>query len=104
MIAHTLQKLEAGCNLTRVEADTTMEELLAGRMAHEEIVRLLRALRAKGETVEELVGFAQAMRRHARPIVIRTAASGTVSDAAPGVGRPMNANAAFVAEFPLVDT
>jgi len=92
MIADTLQKLEAGRDLARAEADSAMEELLAGRMAHEEIVRLLQALRAKGETVEELVGFAQAMRRHARPIVIRNA------------GQASTANAAFVAEFPLVDT
>jgi anthranilate phosphoribosyltransferase len=65
-----------------------MEELLAGRMAHEEIVRLLRALQAKSETVEELVGFATAMRRHVRPIRLTGA---RLSDG-------------FVAEFPLVDT
>src|ERR1700719_3506011 len=65
MIAESLRKLEAGHGLTREEAEAAMEELLAGRLAHREIVRLLTSLRDKGETVDELVGFARAMRRHA---------------------------------------
>ena len=88
IIADSLRRVEAGRDLSRAEADAAMEELLAGRMAHEEIVRLLRALQTKGETVEELVGFATAMRRHAQPIRLTGA---RLSDG-------------FVAEFPLVDT
>jgi anthranilate phosphoribosyltransferase len=65
MIAESLQKLEAGRGLTREEAEAAMEELLAGRLAHGDMVRLLTSLRDKGETVDELVGFARAMRRHA---------------------------------------
>ena len=45
-----------------------MEEILCGRAADEEIKGLLSALREKGETVEELVGLATAMRRHAAPV------------------------------------
>ncbi len=45
-----------------------MEEILSGRAVEDSIVALLAALRTKGETVEELVGFARAMRRHATPI------------------------------------
>jgi len=45
-----------------------MEDVLAGRATDAQIVGLLSALRNKGETVEELVGFATAMRRHARPV------------------------------------
>ncbi len=45
-----------------------MEELLAGRANDAQIVALLAALRTKGETLDELVGFAVAMRRHAQPI------------------------------------
>ena len=41
-----------------------MNELLEGCLAQERIVGLLTSLRAKGEAVEELVGFARAMRRH----------------------------------------
>src|SRR5579862_1862120 len=45
-----------------------MLELLDGRVAEDDIVRLLAALRTKGETVDELVGFATAMRRRAREV------------------------------------
>ena len=63
-----IEKVETGGDLSRLEADTAMEEILSGRAAEDSIVALLSALRTKGETVEELVGFARAMRRHATPI------------------------------------
>jgi anthranilate phosphoribosyltransferase len=62
------EKAEAGAHLSRQEAEAAMEEILSGRVAEDTIVALLSALRTKGETVEELVGFARAMRRHATPI------------------------------------
>ncbi len=68
MLSEAIRKVEAGENLTRREAQAAMEELLSGRASDAEIVSLLAALRAKGETVDELVGFATAMRRHALPI------------------------------------
>jgi anthranilate phosphoribosyltransferase len=40
-----------------------MDELLEGRLEQTQIVALLTSLRSKGEAVEELVGFARAMRR-----------------------------------------
>ena len=68
VIAEMLHKVEAGGDLSRAEAEAVMEELLEGRLAQAEIVGLLTTLRAKGETVDELVGFARAMRRHVRPV------------------------------------
>ena len=68
MIARAIEKAETGGNLTRGEAEAAMEELLSGRSDDAHIVALLSALRTKGETVEELVGFAISMRRHAQPI------------------------------------
>jgi len=65
MITEFLSRLESGGDLSRDEAEGIMEELLEGRLAHTEIVSLLTTLRAKGETVEELVGFARAMRSRA---------------------------------------
>jgi anthranilate phosphoribosyltransferase len=62
------EKAEAGTHLSRQEAETAMEEILSGRAGEDSIVALLSALRSKGETVEELVGFARALRRHATPI------------------------------------
>ncbi len=63
-----VQRIEAGRNLTRSEAESAMEEILSGRASEAEIVALLAALREKGETAGELVGFATAMRRHATRI------------------------------------
>src|SRR6266404_920430 len=63
-----IKKAEAGTHLSRQEAESAMEEILSGRAGEDSIVALLSALRTKGETIEELVGFARAMRRHATPI------------------------------------
>ncbi len=68
MLAEAIQKVERREHLTRREAEAAMEELLSGRATDAKIIALLAALRAKGETVDELVGFAVAMRRHAQPI------------------------------------
>src|SRR2546422_572601 len=68
MIAEATKKVEARENLSLWEANAAMEELLSGRVSDSQIVALLAALRTKGETVEELVGFATAMRNHAQPI------------------------------------
>jgi len=54
-----------GEDLTRRQAELAMEEVLSGKAIESELASLLAALRFKGETVEELVGFAAAMRRHA---------------------------------------
>ena len=62
------KKVEAGAHLSRQESEAAMEEILSGLAGEDAIVALLSALRTKGETVEELVGFARAMRRHATPI------------------------------------
>jgi anthranilate phosphoribosyltransferase len=68
MISESLQKLTGNEDLSRIEAEALMEEILSGRATHEQIVGLLAGLSAKGETIDELVGFAMAMRRHATPI------------------------------------
>jgi len=68
MLNNTLEKIAGRKDLSRAEAEAAMEEILSGRASHDEIVRLLSSLRDKGETVDELVGFATAMRRHAPPI------------------------------------
>jgi len=68
VIQSFIEKVEAGGHLSRQEAEAAMEEVLSGRAGEDSIVALLAGLRTKGETVEELVGFARAMRRHATPI------------------------------------
>jgi len=68
MMKLLIRKIESGSDLSRQEAESAMEEILSGRSDEDTIVALLAALRAKGETVGELVGFARAMRRHVAPV------------------------------------
>jgi anthranilate phosphoribosyltransferase len=68
MIVEAIEHVIAGGDLTREAAEAAMEEILTGRATDAQIAGLLTALRMKGETVDELVGFARAMRRHATAI------------------------------------
>jgi anthranilate phosphoribosyltransferase len=78
-----------------------MEELLAGRIAEDDIVRLLEALRTKGETVEELVGFASVMRRRASSALARVAvhADALVDTCGTGGGKVRTFNISTAAAF-----
>ena len=49
-------------SLSREEARSVMSEVLAGKCTNAQIAALLVALHMKGETVEEIVGFAEAIR------------------------------------------
>jgi anthranilate phosphoribosyltransferase len=59
-----------GESLPRAEAREVMAEVLAGNCTDAQIAALLMALRMKGETVEEIVGFAEAIRAAARPLPV----------------------------------
>jgi len=62
-------------SLGRVEARNVMAEVLTGKCTDAQIAALLIALRMKGETVEEIVGFAEAIRAAAAPLPIERAHS-----------------------------
>lgn len=68
MIQDALRILTLGGHLDAAQAENVMEQILSGSASDAQIGGLLVALRMNGETVEELVGFARAMRRHARPL------------------------------------
>ncbi len=55
-------------SLTREEARAVMAQILRGEATDAQIGALLVALHMKGETVEEIVGFAQAIRDEATPL------------------------------------
>src|SRR5437867_9282921 len=57
-------------SLSRDEARAVMSQVLAGRCTDAQIAALLVALHMKGETVEEIVGFAEAIRAAAMPLTI----------------------------------
>src|SRR5437879_9172964 len=79
MILDALHRLtNHGHSLARDEAREVMAEVLAGNCTDTQISALLVALRMKGETVEEIVGFAEAIRAAATPLPIASAASRTL--------------------------
>jgi anthranilate phosphoribosyltransferase len=57
-------------SLSRQQARDVMAEILAGNCTDAQIAALLVALHMKGETVEEIVGFAEAIRAAAAPIAL----------------------------------
>jgi len=63
-----IERAEASQKLSRAEAEAFMEELLSGRIATPEIVRMLLALNRRAVSVDELTGFARVMRKHAAPV------------------------------------
>jgi anthranilate phosphoribosyltransferase len=52
-------------NLTRLEAAGAMQAIMSGEATHIQIAAFLTALRMKGETIDELIGFAEVMRQKA---------------------------------------
>ncbi|MGA7751921.1 MAG: anthranilate phosphoribosyltransferase [Candidatus Sulfotelmatobacter sp.] len=102
MILDALHRLaNHGQSLTREEARVVMADVLAGKCSDAQIAALLIALRMKGETVEEIVGFAEAIRAAAAPLPIeRLNAADAI--AVTGTGRDALANAS--AEDSLIDT
>lgn len=61
-----LRQVIARRDLTRAEARAALAAILAGQASEPAIAALLVALAMKGETVEEITGFAQAMRAAVR--------------------------------------
>jgi anthranilate phosphoribosyltransferase len=91
MILDALHRIaNHGQSLTRAEAREVMSEVLAGNCTDAQIAALLVALRMKGETVEEIVGFAEAIRAAATPMSISSAADDAAKSGAlyvSGTGR-----------------
>jgi anthranilate phosphoribosyltransferase len=64
-ITEAVKALVERRDLTRIEAAAAMEAIMSGAATNAQIAAFLTALRMKGETVEELIGFAQVMRQKA---------------------------------------
>jgi anthranilate phosphoribosyltransferase len=67
-------------DLTRAQAAAAMEEIMSGRATDAQIAAFLTALRMKGETVEELTGFAAVMRSKAIRIEVQGAGTAGLAD------------------------
>ena len=68
MIVEAIRDLLDGRSLTRAEAREVMNEIMSGEATQAQIGGFLVALRAKGETPDEIAGCADAMREHVLPV------------------------------------
>jgi anthranilate phosphoribosyltransferase len=64
VIQQAIARLLDGHNLTRAEAREVMGSIMSGKATPAQISGFLVALRAKGETANEIAGCAEAMRAH----------------------------------------
>lgn len=67
-VQESLGLLLDGHDLTRAQARSVMEEIMSGDASQVQIAGFLVALRAKGETPEEIAGCAEAMRAFVTPV------------------------------------
>jgi anthranilate phosphoribosyltransferase len=68
VIQQALAKLLDGHDLSREEAREVMRTIMTGEATSAQIAGFLIALRAKGETADEIAGCAEAMREHVLPV------------------------------------
>jgi anthranilate phosphoribosyltransferase len=87
MLRYLIQKLVEEEDLSEREMTGAMEVIMTGEASEAQVGAFLTAFRLKGETVDEIVGAARVIRRHAAP-----------------VGAPRSKPAAESAPASLVDT
>ena len=68
VLTRAIDEVAAGSHLTADHASAVLDEIMEGRAGEVQTGAFLIALRAKGETVAEIVGFARTMRRLAEPV------------------------------------
>jgi anthranilate phosphoribosyltransferase len=68
ILTRAIDEVADGSHLTADHASTVLDEIMEGRAGEVQTAAFLIALRAKGETVPELVGLAQTMRRLAASV------------------------------------
>jgi anthranilate phosphoribosyltransferase len=71
VIEAILGRLSAGSDLSRGECGELVDAMFEGGLTDEQIALALSALRAKGETAEEIIGAASVLRRHMTRIACR---------------------------------
>lgn len=71
MIVEAIKSVVDGHNLSTDEAAGVMNEIMDGKATDAQIAALITALRVKGETSNEIYGFAKTMRSFSTPIVTR---------------------------------
>lgn len=96
-LREALERVLARTSLTSPEAASALEEIVTGDVAQPVIAAFLVALRMKGESPEEVAGFARTMRAHA--VAVSPQATGLVDTCGTGGDGTGTANISTAAAF-----
>jgi anthranilate phosphoribosyltransferase len=96
MIKEAIAKLIENVNLSRLETEQVMKEIMGGKATSAQIASFITALRIKGETVDEITGCAQVMRQYATKIKV---AGPTIDTCGTGGDRSYTFNISTVSAF-----
>jgi len=99
MLPDLLRAVVEGRSLTEEQAEAAMRALLAGESTPVQTAALLTALRMKGETVEELAGFARAMRDAATRVPVEESCRPVLDTCGTGGDGLLTFNISTVAAF-----
>jgi anthranilate phosphoribosyltransferase len=91
MIKEAIQRVVAGERLSKDDAAAAMDVIMSGEADPAQIGALVTALAMRGETEEEIAGFAESMRRHARKVELPDGAN-AVDVVGTGGGGPSTFN------------
>ena len=97
VLHHQLARLLSRENLTRGESTELLEAMLREDASDAQIAAALAALTAKGETVEELAGMAEALRR--RAVKVNSCHTTFIDTAGTGSSRAKTFNVSTAAAF-----
>ena len=100
MIRQAIRKVVERCDLTEAEAVAAMTEIMDGEATAAQVASFITALRMKGETVEEIVGFAQVMR--VKSVKVRPQATDLLDTCGTGGDKLDTFNISTTATFAIV--
>lgn len=86
MIKEASKKLVMGENLSYIEAEKVMDEMMSGNVTDAQMAAFLTALRMKGETIDEITACAKVMRQKALHITPSTDVLDIVGTGGDGTG------------------
>ena len=100
-IRRTIQAVVEGRELTTDEATAAMDAIMSGTVTAAQVGALVTALRMRGETVDEIAGFATAMRRHALRVELTDAGAPLVDTCGTGGDASGTFNISTTAAFAI---
>lgn len=100
-IRQTISKVVEGEELTAAEANAAMDAIMNGEVTGAQIGALVTGLRMKGETVNEITGFARAMRDHALHVAIDQSARPLLDTCGTGGDKTGTFNISTTATFAI---